>query len=151
MNDKHTLLHRSSEMEALRSRFALRLVARLSEQSEAVPHDVTERLRFARERAIERSRALRSAPATSAVQVSGGAGALSLGGGHGFSSPWWVRLASVLPLVALVAGLVLIQHQHLNAQISAAAEIDTDLLADVVPPAAYSDPGFVEFLKSPRN
>ena len=49
----------------------------------------------------------------------------------------------------VVAGLVLIQNQLVRAQIEAAAEIDFDLLADELPPAAYSDPGFLEFLKSP--
>ena len=38
-----------------------------------------------------------------------------------------------------------------NEQIAAAAEIDADLLTDSVPPAAYNDPGFLEFLKSPQN
>jgi hypothetical protein len=30
----------------------------------------------------------------------------------------------------------------------AAAEIDAQLLSDTLPPAAYSDPGFAEFLKN---
>ena len=30
-------------------------------------------------------------------------------------------------------------------------DIDTALLADDLPVAAYSDPGFVEFLKAPRD
>ena len=68
-----------------------------------------------------------------------------LGGG------WWSRLGVALPAVALLAGLLLIQQSHIDEQISAAAEIDAALLADDVPPNAYSDPGFVEFLKTPRN
>jgi hypothetical protein len=32
-----------------------------------------------------------------------------------------------------------------------AAEIDSALLADDLPPKAYSDAGFVEFLKTPRE
>ena len=64
---------------------------------------------------------------------------------------WWVKLGSALPLVALLAGLVLIQHSQDDEQVSAAAEVDAALLADDVPPKAYSDPGFVEFLKAPRD
>jgi hypothetical protein len=59
----------------------------------------------------------------------------------------WLRLASALPLVVLVAGLVLIQQYHDREQITAAAEIDSALLADELPPAAYGDPGFSEFLR----
>jgi hypothetical protein len=59
----------------------------------------------------------------------------------------WLRLASALPLVVLVAGLVLIQEYHDREQIAAAAEIDSALLADELPPAAYGDPGFSEFLR----
>ena len=76
------------------------------------------------------------------------AGAAILGGGSG---SWWVKLASVLPLVALAGGLMLIQSWQTSAQISVAADIDAALLADDLPPKAYSDAGFVEFLKTPRD
>ncbi|HET9643507.1 MAG TPA: DUF3619 family protein, partial [Burkholderiaceae bacterium] len=52
------------------------------------------------------------------------------------------------PLVMLIAGLTVIEQVHYRNQISAAAEIDVALLADSVPPDAYRDPGFVEFLKT---
>jgi hypothetical protein len=35
-------------------------------------------------------------------------------------------------------------------QIQAAAEVDAVLLADDLPPEAYADPGFGEFLKLPQ-
>jgi hypothetical protein len=131
--------------EALEMRYALQVVARLSEQAEAVGGDVSERLRFARERALDRARTQRAAaPAVVAVASSG---AVTLGGPTG----WWQRLGAVLPLLLLLAGLALIQHWSANAQISAAAEIDAALLADDLPPRAYSDPGFVEYLKAPRD
>jgi hypothetical protein len=60
----------------------------------------------------------------------------------------WLRLVSALPLAMLVAGLVFIQHHHDLQQIEVAAEIDSALLADDLPPAAYGDPGFSEFLRS---
>jgi Protein of unknown function (DUF3619) len=64
---------------------------------------------------------------------------------------WWIKFVSVLPLVALICGLIAIQDWHVSNEISAAAEVDASLLADDLPPAAYSDPGFVEFLKSPGD
>jgi hypothetical protein len=60
----------------------------------------------------------------------------------------WLRLVSTLPLAVLVAGLVFIQHHHDMQQIEVAAEIDSALLADSLPPQAYSDPGFSEYLRS---
>ena len=59
--------------------------------------------------------------------------------------------ASLLPILALAAGLFLIQHLHTQAQIEAAAQIDVELLADDLPPEAYNDAGFVEFLKNPQD
>ena len=153
MNDTRiSMTPRNVDLGALQSRYAMRVAARLSEHSELCAHDVGERLRFARERALERSRAARTAQPSPVFQpsVNGRAGTLVLGGGPS-SSPWWVRFASALPLLALVAGLVLIQNQHVRAQIAAAAEIDFDLLVDDLPPMAYSDPGFVEFLKAPSE
>lgn len=140
-------------LEALQSRFALRVAARLSEVADDLPHDVTERLKAARELALERARLVRrtEAQAANGTHVSGGGGGASLLLGGGPGSQWWLKLASLLPLAALVAGFLLIEHLRVKSQIQAAAEIDAALLADDVPPAAYSDPGFVEFLKAPRD
>ena len=70
----------------------------------------------------------------------------------GFSqSRWWLRFASVLPLVALVGGLVLIQTWQTRTHISVAAEIDEALLGDDLPINAYRDPGFAEFMKTPPS
>jgi hypothetical protein len=135
--------HSAAELDALQTRFALRLSARLTEQSQAVSPDISERLRFAREQALERARTKLAAETASSTSRSGASLAL-LGG-------WGVKIASVLPLVVLAAGLILIQRWHSSSQISAAAEIDASLLSDDVPPDAYSDPGFVEFLKTPRD
>ena len=131
--------------DALEARIGLRLAARLSEGVDTMDADLSERLRFAREMALERARAVRAAESRPAVAV-GASGAAVLGGGG-----WWIKLGSILPLLALAAGLFLIQYMHSEAQIETAAEIDAELLADDLPPAAYNDAGFVEFLKSPRD
>lgn len=125
--------------DALEARFGRRLAARLTEGSEALPHDLTERLRFAREQALERARA---AAVPSAVPIPAAGPSLG-GGGTGF---WW-RLASVLPGIMLVAGLVLIEMQHDDEVTRTAADIDAALLSDDLPPTAYTDPGFAEYLK----
>ncbi len=130
--------------EAMQTRFALRVAARLTERSQDLGPDVTERLRFAREQALERARSARGAGAPVTVARSG---AVMLGAGSG----WWLKIASVLPALALIAGLVLIQRWQDNAQVSVAAEVDAALLADDLPPTAYSDAGFAEFLKTPNE
>lgn len=136
----------AARLESLESRFALRVAARLAEGTDALPDNAAERLRFAREQALERARERRAAaPATAAVATGGGTAAL------GGPPSRWFKLAAVLPLVALVAGLVLISEWNMRQQVAAAAEIDAQILADDLPPGAYSDPGFVEFLKTPRE
>lgn len=136
------------DLDALQARFALRVTAGLSEQSDALPHDIGERLRVAREQAVARARQTRRAQPAAAQQVvvvqSQGRLALSP------SPSGWQRLASVLPLMLLVLGLVTIQHLHEQAEIRAAAEIDAALLADDLPPEAYGDPGFGAYLKQPE-
>ena len=137
----------SLELEALESRFAFRVVGRLSDHAGALGADIGERLRFAREQAMARATVARTALGTDAQVLGRAGGALVLGGGPS----WWVRVASVLPLVVLVCGLLLIQHWQTQAQIAVAAEVDAALLADDLPPEAYGDAGFVEFLKTPPN
>lgn len=132
--------------DTLQTRFGLRVAARLTERSQDLDADVTERLRFAREKALERARATRTAEATTSLGVTR-AGAALLGAGGG----WWLRIASVLPALALVAGLVLIQRWQDSTQVSVAAEVDAALLSDDLPPTAYSDAGFAEFLKTPNE
>ncbi|HRH88478.1 MAG TPA: DUF3619 family protein [Rubrivivax sp.] len=135
--------------QALQARFALRVVSRLSEQTDLLAHDIVERLRVAREQAVARARQVRLAQpvAASAFQLAG----VSRGGvALGQSPSGWLRLASLLPLMVLVLGLLLIQHLHEQAEIRAAADVDAALLADDLPPEAYGDPGFVAFLTQPE-
>ena len=66
------------------------------------------------------------------------------------TSSGWLRLASLLPLLVLIVGLLAIQHLHEQAEIRAAAEVDAALLSDDLPPEAYGDLGFAAFLKQPQ-
>lgn len=145
MKPFHTIDTRVAE-----ARFALRVCARLSEGSAELPNDVSEHLRMARQQALQRAQAVRMSATTGTLQVQGLRTALGLSAGGPSTSPGWLsKMAATLPFIVLVAGLFLIQKHHLRSQVSAAAEIDTALLSDDVPPNAYSDEGFVEFLKTP--
>jgi len=143
----------AAELDARVTRFGLRVAAGLTEHSAALPHDVSERLRFAREQALARAAQARAAAAPAlaatrpAVVRMGSTLALS-GGPRGFGDGGlWVKLVSVLPLILLLAGLLLMQRGQFNEQIAASAEVDTALLSDSLPPSAFSDPGFAEFLR----
>jgi hypothetical protein len=149
-----TLSQRAAE--AAQSRLAQRLAAALTEyQSRSARSDIDARLAFAHDRAMDAARRTRAATATAtavAPSLSGAAGGAAILGGlpGSDSTPWWLRLGSLVPLVVLLAGLVLIDNQYTRSQIEAAAEVDAAILADDLPPEAYRDQGFVEFLRSAR-
>lgn len=142
-------LFQPNQTDALESRLGMRMAAALSERNVVFPHDLNERLRVAREQALGVARDSRrsSVAAIASPAVIGSAGgSVSLGGGP---NRWWLRLASVAPMMVLGLGLLLVQYWSDREQVLAAAAIDAVLLADDLPPTAYSDPGFREFLKSP--
>lgn len=128
----------------LQEQFGRAVGRRLSAGTAELPYHVTERLRAARMQALASRKAEAAAPH---VVANGPAAALSLGKrGFGF----WQQVGSVLPLVVLVGGLVLIDDVMNDRRASEVAEVDAALLIDDLPPAAYADPGFVQFLKSGR-
>jgi len=134
--------------DGLEARFGVRVASMLGERAQATPPDITERLRFAREQALSRAQAARRQvqAATAPVVVSRGRSAA-------LASPlgWWFKLGSAAPLALLVLGLAGIAHVHDKAQIAAVAEVDAALLSDDLPPDAYTDPGFAEYLKTTRE
>lgn len=136
---------RLNDDHQVETRLAARLAGGLTASLDSLPHDVAERLRFGREQALARAREARHATPNGVTVVGVGArGAAVLAG----FVPWWQRAASVLPLLVLAAGLLAIDHWAVREQVVAAAEFDAQLLADDLPPAAYSDPGFAEFLRA---
>jgi hypothetical protein len=121
---------------AVEARFGLQVSALLS--SADLPHDIQQRLRVSRELAIAQA-----APALRGVRQHG----VVASGTSAVLGAWWVRLGSLLPLVVLALGLVVVQWIEREERIRAAADIDTVLLADELPPSAYADPGFTEYLR----
>lgn len=147
-----------AEADALEARFGLRLTSHLEEGARQVPHDIGERLRVARLQALTAARQSAAskrptaAAAASVVTVSTSpAGAATLGRLPGGSdeSAWWGRLGWVLPTLVLVAGLLGIGEWQRSEQISLVAQLDAELLGDDLPPTAYADDGFSEFLRKP--
>ncbi len=124
------------QIQALQDRFGRQVASRLSADM-ALSHEVSERLRAARVRALARRKA------GSARVVALGGGALGL---EAERFGFWGRLASALPLVMLAAGLVAINVIQNDNRAAEVAEVDAALLTDDLPPAAYADPGFMQYL-----
>ena len=132
--------------DILQDRLGLKAASYLSAGAADLPHDISERLRVARLQAISKRKIVRLEPA---AQVVGSGGVATLGWGGGVS--WWARIGSVVPLIALVVGLLVINSIQNDNRAREVAEVDAALLTDELPPAAFADPGFVQFLKTSRN
>ena len=135
------------DRDGLEARFGVRVAALLGERAQSTAPDISERLRFAREQALVRAQAARQVQTASAPVVVGRGRSAVLANPLG----WWFKLGSAAPLALLVLGLAGIAHVHDKAQIAAVAEVDAALLSDDLPPAAYTDPGFAEYLKTNRE
>lgn len=137
----------AARAEALQARFGRRIAADLSAcLAMQMTPDIEARLRFSREQALRARPRVAAAPA-----VIGQGNTAALGGPNDPTTPWWLRLSALAPLVVLLAGLAWIDHRYDRSQIEAAAEVDAEILSDVLPPDAYRDPGFVEYLKTGRH
>ena len=144
MNTNHRQLH----TDTLQNRFGLRVAARLSAGTEGLPHDVGERLRVAREQAVARRKqpaaVLRRRAATAASR-NGNTATLSFGDdGLGF----WGRLTSAALVLVMAAGLIAINVIQDDDRTMEVADLDAALLTDDLPPEAYADPGFLQYLKT---
>ena len=133
--------------DILQDRFALKAAAYLSNGTANLPHDISERLRAARAQAVSKRKIAKTQTAGSFVNM-GGSAALTWGSSDGLG--WWGRIASVMPLIALVVGMLTINSVQNDNRAQEVAEVDAALLTDDLPPAAFSDPGFVQFLKTNR-
>lgn len=142
-----------AEAEIAADRFARRITARLSDGNAELPYDISERLRAARVQAVGK----RKRPAAAAVPrevpaqvIVGANGTAVLGGWGSDGGNWWRALVSAVPLLALVVGLVFINFS-LDDIAEEVAEVDAALLTDDLPPSAYTDPGFLQFIKTDGN
>lgn len=124
-------------------RFGFGIAARLSDAADALPYEISERLRAARVQALGK-RKIGLARALTGLAVSGGSATLTLGGND---LRGWGRVVALVPLLALIAGLIAIDVVQKDNRANELAEIDAALLTDDLPPAAYADPGFLQFLK----
>ncbi len=133
-----TYLQREAQMD----RFGLKVASQLDDLP--LTHDISERLRIARQQAL----AQRKVAVVSQSQAADGvfsSGSSAVLGGDQFG--WFNRVLGAVPLIALAAGLILININANNDRASELAEVDTQLLTDDLPPSAHTDAGFAQYLK----
>lgn len=134
--------------DLLQDRFGLKTASYLSASATDLPHDISERLRAARVQAIAKRKVEKVQTCGNVINVGGGA-ARTWGSEDGLN--WWARIGSAVPLIALVVGLMAISSIQNDNRAQEVAEVDVALLTDELPPAAFADPGFVQFLKVTRQ
>ena len=147
INYNLTSMESMDSAQLAQNRFGLRVASRLSIGNTDLSHDISERLRVARQQAVtnrKRSQLVSATKSATAVYGSGGSATMSFGD-EGLNL--WNRLASFLPLIALVVGLIAISVIQNDLRANELAEVDSALLVDDLPPAAYADAGFAQFLK----
>ena len=136
-------LHAISKMSRV-DQVGQAIARQLNDHALDLPHDISERLRVARMQALSQRKLepVRVLAPQLITAIGSSMGKLDEG------LNLWSRLASVLPLIALIFGLATIHVLQNEFRANEIAQIDAELLTDDLPPAAYTDPGFLIFLKS---
>lgn len=130
-----------------------RRFAQVLEKNFELPYEVSERLRVARIRALSARRVSQTQWQTAQdTQSQNGLALLKFPTQIHF---FLQTFGSILPLLALIVGLVFIHDFHNDQNALEIAEVDSALLTDDLPPSAYTDPSFLDYLKyevsSPQN
>lgn len=120
------------------------LARQLTLATPELPHDISERLRIARQTAVTQRKPLARTRWSVATQAHV-EGSLTAPADEGLNL--WNILASAVPLLVLLAGLMTIQGVQQDKLTAEIAATDAALLTDELPPDAYTDPGFAQFLK----
>lgn len=124
------------------ARFGARIAARLNQSAQDLPHHITERLRAGRMQAVSSRRVTEIQLAHVPMGAHGGSAQMGPR-----ATGFWARASAVLPLLALVLGLMAIGTMQDQERAFELAEVDTELLTAELPPTAYMDPGFLQYLK----
>lgn len=125
----------------------MRMAALLDQHAQQLPYDISERLRAARTRALAAGRASRIVLNTVTDPQVQANGTLRLPFQRQ-THEIYKLMVSFIPLICLAAGLMLLYEFHNDQAALELAEIDSALLIDDLPPQAYADPAFIDFLKN---
>ncbi|MDE2048462.1 MAG: DUF3619 family protein [Betaproteobacteria bacterium] len=137
--------------EAAEARYGYKVAARLHESSEAVPHEVAERLKAARFQALGRRKKAATAPALAPALQAQGVGSATLGMGGGDLPGWLQTLLYALPALVLAVGIWGLHQSTIDreqaVQLRQVADVDAEMLADELPPVAFLESGFSRYVK----
>ncbi len=115
-------------------RFARKVRHILDQGAQGLDRSVTDRLYESRRKALSHQRAA--------------VGGLKLAGlGHFVTFRWPVYARTLVAAFALLAGVIFTYYWNSLEQAAENAEIDSALLSDELPPAAYLDKGFQAWLE----
>lgn len=151
-------MNTSTPFESVANRIGQQIAARLNDGQADLPYVVTERLRASREQAlsVRKRPALVSAHATQTAAAqdiyihANGSASLGTGPSGGWVPQWLRHALTAIPIAAMVAGIAFVGIQQDSSSTQEVAELDTALLTDTLPPDAYTDPGFIQYLQSER-
>jgi hypothetical protein len=121
--------------------FGLATAALLRHGSQSMPAGIKDRLYAARLKAL-------SVKKPEKVRTQQHVLANTTGNWSSGSRSFWDNVGWVAPLVVLVFGLIGIAQWQQDSRINDIADVDAALLTDDVPPDAYADSGFIQFLKN---
>lgn len=126
--------HRGTQVDRLGGQMAHRL------GESPVSPDVRERLRVAREQALNAAGQHRQVPRTRWQRLRQ----------HWAQQPsrMWNLIAVTAGAAAFAVSFLVVQAVNDARENSELAEVDTQLLTDDLPPEAYSDPAFMRFLRN---
>ena len=123
--------------------FAYKVRHALNERLDQLPESVVERLASSRNLALARKKE------DSGLRVLVRQNAFAGHIGNFFTNPatyWLSRLSVVIVLAILITGLMGIYHAEEQHQLQEMATMDAAVLSDELPPNAYLDPGFKNYL-----
>lgn len=127
---------------------AYKLRHALDESANNLPEKTSERLSSARNMALSRKKqGLEKTTVVPRAAVAGHAGMRSSFGFDNWSA-WLNRMGVIIPLAALVFGLMGLYQYEQREQIIETATIDAEVLTDDLPLSAYLDHGFDAFLSN---
>lgn len=133
--------HKDQLVQTAEDQFGISAAALLRESGKSLPKTIQNRLHAARMKAL-------LAQKPEKVYVQRAVLASSTGNRSLRSSSIWDSYSWVAPLTVLVFGLIGIAQWQEESRIQDIAELDVALLSDDVPPDAYADNGFINFLKN---